>query len=254
MTIPIILDFDKIAAIVLMDIREACKGWLSGQPTDEVALMNRITANLNRRRRGCDVGVGSPVHMESQLAMLHRKGPKQTDLYGADLAITILVLSLNLVKTSFFQFKKSNRFKASLVRKQIDAALSDPRVADRSFAMAVDEVRFGIRLKEVRKLRSEFQVNQQSRSFDTSDWAFLTEWLWNWLSCDIGPPSDLGSPDSVEILLQRYVSNDDWKTPWISAGDDNLADDYLPARAWLVLSLIETETSSPEFKGQPPLF
>lgn len=102
MTFPATLDFDKIAYNTLWDVSEAVRGWLSGQPTDEVALMNRITERITRRRRGCDVGVGSKVQMVSQLALLHRKGARQTDLYGADLAITVLVAKIGFIKTRFF--------------------------------------------------------------------------------------------------------------------------------------------------------
>jgi hypothetical protein len=106
MPFPEIIDFDKVTTIALSELTASLREWLDGRPTDEVALMNRITAHLNKRRRGCDVGVNTPIKMQSQLALLHRQGKNQTDLYGSDLAITVSIDKLDFLKTAFFNSRK----------------------------------------------------------------------------------------------------------------------------------------------------
>ncbi len=54
------VDLDKVLKVVLDDVGSAVNGWLNGRPLDEIALMNRITEILARRRRGCDVGIQIP--------------------------------------------------------------------------------------------------------------------------------------------------------------------------------------------------
>lgn len=228
-----VIDFDKLIAITLADITSALKEWLEGLPSDEVALMNRITAHLNRRRRGCDVGVNNIIQVQSQLAMLHRKGSNQIDQFGSDLAVTIQIDALDFRKTALFQFKKSNLFEATLDRKQLRDAQTDIRLADRSFVVFVDEMRTGIRIKSVKDVLGEFDSGQKSKVFNAVGWSFLTQWLWGWLACEIGPLSDGNSKDSVESLLQQYVMQNNWISPW--GLNERDTGDFLPARAWLVI-------------------
>jgi hypothetical protein len=231
MAFPKNIDFDKLVTITMADIAFAMKEWLEGLPNDEVALMNRVTARLNRRRHGCDVGVNSIVKVESQLAMLHRKGINQIDQYGSDLAITVQINELNFQKTAFFQFKKSKSFEASLDRKQLTDTQKDFRTAERSFVMFADELRTGIRIKSVKDLLAEFDDTQKSKVFNAAEWNFLTQWLWGWLSCEIGAPST--EKNSPESMLQQYVMQENWLSYWESG--EQISGDFLPARAWLVI-------------------
>ncbi len=244
MPIPANLDFDKLATIALTEITTALRGWLNGRPADEVALMNRVTERLSRNRRGCDVGAAERVRVVSQLAMLHRQGPKQTDLYGSDLGVTVVIDDLSFIKTALLQFKKGTDFKADLEIRQLNQAAASAVIEDRSFVMYADEGRTGIRLHPVAALRRTYSSGQQRQRFDTTGWTCLTRWLWDWLSCDVGPPSAPNDPNGVEPLLQKYVIEDDWISAWGEAGDNGFLDDVLPARAWLVLYFVREGSDS----------
>lgn len=236
MTFPRNLDFDRIINITLSDLGIAITGWLNGMPKDEVALLNRITERLNRNRRGCDVGLSSPCEMTSQLYHLHRKGQKQTDLYGADLAITVKTKDKSLFKTALFQFKKSSDLKCNIEKAQLYDAICDFRTKDRSFIFAVDEVRHCIRIESVNSILSAFGP-QKSMDINTSSWESLTHWLWQWLSCQTGVASKENDPQSIETLLGKYKVQPPLRTAWERGepepygGGDNMT----PARTWLSL-------------------
>ena len=211
------------------------RDWLSGAPLDEVALMNHLTGRLNRRRRNCDVGNAVPVRMESHLAALHRQGPKQTDQYGCDLAITVSVPADAFLKTACFQFKKSSGYQVSVERRQLDDAVIDPRIRDRAFVVAADELRGGVRLESVAGALTHFPAKQATRQYDCAGWRSVAEWLNGWLSCTIGPESRPGDPLSVEELLRAYALPEPRELPeeLEFVGRDELA---APARAWLSLT------------------
>jgi hypothetical protein len=244
MSLPPSLDFDKLTTIVLKDVTHALKDWLTGMPKDEVALMNHVTGKLNRIRRGCDVGVAKRVHVKSKLALLHRKGPKQKDRYGADLAITVVMDDLSFIKTALLQFKKGSNFKAKLEKRQLDDAAARKSLLDRSFVMYADEGRTGIRFKAVAPLRSSYKTVQKQKTFNTASWRGLVQWMWDWLSCDIGLISKQGAPNSVEALLDDYVIENDWISPWGESDPDDPPDDLVPARAWIVLFFIREDSDS----------
>ena len=248
MAFPERIDFDRITKFALEEIvSEVVNDWMEGRPRDEVAFMNRTTQKLARTRRGCDVGVEQRIKMSGQVAMLHRKGKNQIDKYGADLALTVCIdQEPKYVKTAVFQIKKSEFYDVTVVKRQLLDAKEDQRIEERSFALAVDEERGGIRIEEIDDLISDFD-SQDEKKFDCSDWFFLTRWLWQWLSCDLGPASDPDNPDSVEKLLQEFVvdADDEWQSPWAS-GDvtEELPEGYLPARSWIVLFFEREEESN----------
>jgi hypothetical protein len=237
---PKTIDFDKIARFVLADISSALDGWIKGQPTSEEALMNRVTEKLKKQRRNCNVGVGKVINVKSQLTMLHRKGANQTDLFGSDLAITIFIEDTNLLKTAFFQFKTGNNFKVSLEKKQLNQASARSDIYQRSFVIFVDKENLGIRIKPVPKIIGTFNNKQNTKTFNTLNWNFLIQWLWNWLSCSTGPSSDRNDPNSIESLLQHYIpEGEKWDSVWPISRDVDFAD-FIPARTWLVVFLTES--------------
>jgi hypothetical protein len=65
------------------------------------------------------------MKMESSLAMLHRKGSKQVDQFGSDLAVTVRVVGDPFVKTALFQLKRSTGQNCELERRQLEAATTD---------------------------------------------------------------------------------------------------------------------------------
>jgi hypothetical protein len=228
------LDTDRFIQIVLDEVAAAAQGWKNGDPRDETAFMSRLTERLKRRRRNCDVGKATPMRVDSSTYVLHRKGTKQTDKYGADLAVTLDV-NREWRKTVIFQLKKSNRYKVGLDNDDLKAALEDPLIAERSFVLAVDEDRLGIRIEKVEKLNAKLQGSgQQSMTFDTNTWRFLHEWLDEWLRCELAPPSPTDGSPGVEGMLESFRVDpieDEYEISYEPSEVSHL--ESVTARAWL---------------------
>jgi hypothetical protein len=232
MPFPQELNLDILAFQVLHDVGAALSEWSTGQPRNEEAFMNHLTGRLVRRRRGCDVGLVEPISVRSEIALLHRKGPKQTDKYGSDLAVTLYVDSNRYVKTALFQLKKSEECKFQLKREQLNNAIEDPRLAPRSFVLCFDEMRHGIRIKSVTDCLSEFDMEQETRMSDSINWTSLTQWMLAWISCEAGPESDPNDLASVESLLESYrLPDPHWMSPWVK-GTKADQPEVVPAKAW----------------------
>ena len=234
MAFPNNIDFDKLINVVLEDFGTSIHGWISGRVLEEVALMNRLTEQLSRRRRGCDVGLTSPVSVRCEVSVLHRKGIKQVDRYGSDLAVTVYVDN-TLVKTALFQLKKSNNLSLILEREQLEDATLDARTKKRAFVLAVDETRQIVRLHDVDSLLSTYNRTQETKTFQSTRWESLARWVWKWLSCDIGERSDPSDPNSVEGLLQQFIVPEGLITSWGRQVEHDLPEDFVPARLWLKL-------------------
>lgn len=238
MPLPSSIDFDRLIAIALYEIHSAVRSWVSGEPREEGALLNHITGNLRRRRRSCDVGNTAPVRMESQLSVLHRKGPRQTDRFGCDLAVTVSIPADGFMKTAFFQIKKSIEYEASIEHRQLIDASVITAIQDRAFVLVADEVRHGIRLNAVSAVIQEIPPSQATKSFNCANWDTIAQWTQAWLSCSIGPESDPNDPDRVEKLLKRYQIQ-----PPLFRGEEELHllgdEEVVPARAWLELAFVE---------------
>lgn len=222
--------------------------WKGGHPRDEVAFMNHVTGRLARKRNKCDVGVEIPVGLRSEVATLHRQGPNQQDLYGADLAITIYLDSPRIIKTAFFQLKKSQGYSARIERAQIDQAKADSRIHNRSYVPAIDELRDGVRIRHIKDVESEFQPGADSRTVKCAGWQGAAMWARDWFSCDTGPISDPNDPKSVEALLKAFVQDEDWESPWASRSLEFLdvqgLGELVPARNWMVFHFTLEEPSS----------
>jgi hypothetical protein len=205
MAIPENLDFDKLIHLVLQDFETAITGWKDGHVLEEVALMNRLVERLARRRRGCDVGRERPMTVRCSTAVLHRKASNNSDKYGSDLAVTIHVEDTQYVKTALFQLKTSAEHQVSLLKTQLEAAVSDSRTKTRAFVLAVDKSRNSMSLHDIPALLRTFDNVQSSKSFDSSGWSSLVPWTHSWLSCDVGAPSILNESNSIESLLQEHI-------------------------------------------------
>jgi len=237
-----IIDFDKVAAVALDEIRTALSGWLRGQPHDEPAFLNRITEALDRRRRGCDVGAAAPMTMTSDLAVLHRRGPNSTDRFGADLAVTVDVPTTNFRKTAFFQFKRAADFQAVFESSQFDAAREIGAIWDRSYALAIDETREVLRIQGANEVAAGFAHGTKTHKADCSDWLPVTRWLWLWLTCDLGPSSDPRDPNAVEPLLEDFRMPISRRRFFGEGRDFTVPDDWVPARSWLQMFFQRLET------------
>lgn len=243
MAYPDTIDFDKFVFQALNAIRTAIDGWLSGHPREEVALMNRVTEQLSKRRRNCDVGAKSPVAMESEVYQLHRRGSQGKDQYGSDLAITMSVPELKWIKTALFQIKRSIDTSVVVERHQISEASRLNLVLERSFVIAVDEQRRLLRIESASNIRDDFNcqpAEQKTRTLDCRNWDGLVHWLHKWLHCDVGAESRSDDPNGVESLLRSFVVEPTNREVFGDLQPDQL-EDYLPARIWMQLT----------FKGAP---
>jgi len=198
---------------------------------DEGSLMNQITSALNKRRaRRCEVGLEGPFLLHTELFELHRQGPKQTDLYGSDLAVTVTSATTPpFVKTAFFQFKIADQNQVRIAAHQLKESAVCSAVFERSFCLAVDPGNGTLRVEPIPKLRSAFPANDMTQTVTTAKWLHFTEWLIGWLHCTIGPWSSATDAQSIEKLLQKYAVAD----PELIATNWDLPRDYSPAKAWL---------------------
>lgn len=224
-------DEDKLLRHLLPPIFDALNAWRRGMNADEGALMNQITSALNTRRaRRCEVGLAGSYLLQTELFQLHRRGPKQTDRFGSDLAVTMTSLtSPAFVKTAFFQFKIAEDKGAKIEARQLDDAAVYCPVFDRSFCIAVDPTNHTIRVEAVAALKSGFPPRSDSQTVATAKWQPFTEWVLAWLRCTIGPWSSPTDQKSIERLLGRYAVAD----PETFANHWDIWPDYYPAKAWL---------------------
>jgi hypothetical protein len=230
MPLPTNLDFDKLMKAVGQDLYTAIDGWQTGEELAEVALLSRLIEQLKRRRRSCDVGISSPMTVQVEYANLHRKGPKSTDLYGSDLAVTINFDRGKFIKTALFQIKRSHNLKVIVETEQLKQALIDPRTQKRSFLFAVDDVRYTMRLHDIKSLRGEIIGEQDEKTFHCTRWNTLNEWMRLWLACDIGEPSDPDDPLSIESVLKQFVGPEQAK---LNLAEFDLPEGYIPTQHWL---------------------
>jgi hypothetical protein len=230
------IDQDKLLRQVLPRLSAALESWQRGMAADETALMNQITSEFNSTRaRRCDIGRGQVMHVSSELFELHRKGGKQVDRYGSDLALT--VTTSGFTKTAFFQFKISKDGTARVERSQIEDAKVVDSVYDRAFVFTVDRDSRLIRLQSIDKLAGEFGT-QDSMGFDIDKWENFSEWLLNWLRCRRGKATLDGDAQKIEELLRRFsIASRIERLPsgW------ELPSEYLPAQSWLETSIKLTD-------------
>lgn len=195
---------------------------------DETALMNRITSEFNSERvRKCDIGRSDAIHVSSELFELHRRGVKQVDRYGSDLALT--VTSSGFIKTAFFQFKIAKDGVARIEQKQIADAMAVKSVYERGFVFMVDPASKLIRLQPLEKLESQFQ-GQHSIGFDIDGGESFSEWLLNWFRCKRGKASSADDHLNIEDLLRGFsIASRIARLPkeW------ELPSEFLPAKSWL---------------------
>jgi hypothetical protein len=233
-SLPPNLDADRFIRIVLNEVDRAAQGWKKGDPRDETAFMSRLTEFLKRKSKNCDVGKASPMKVDSSTYVLHRKGMNQTDKYGADLAVTLDVSGI-WRKTVIFQLKKSNGYKVRLNGDDLKSTSEDPLIAERSFVLAIDEERLGIRIAKVEGLNTKLQESgQKSMAFDTNDWHFLHDWITEWLRCGLAPHSPNDNSAGVEYLLDSFrveLGEDEEEYDYDQSNIRRL--EFIPARVWL---------------------
>jgi hypothetical protein len=211
---------DRLIRLALNEVDFATSGWLAGPPQEEIALLSRLTERLLRQRRRCDVGTRRRVSFSPQVEVLHRRGPRTTDLYGCDLAVTLDIPAEPFCKTACFQLKRSDSGKVILDRTQLQAVRASP-FRYQSFVLATDRVNGEHRLAEIESLPT------QGGQHALNGWLPLADWLVLWLDCQVGtrPP---GPP--LEDVLRDLFS-----APYDGMWD--LPEGFSPLRVWLVLRI-----------------
>lgn len=183
------IDFDKIAAIAYSRAANAVRQWIDGRVLEEQALLNHTIGQFKPTRRGCDIGAKNIIEGKTKLFTLHRKGIKQIDKFGSDLAITLKINSIDFCKTAIFQFKKSKQLETTIQKDQLVESLKVKIVFDRCFAFVVDENRHCIRLKSLTDIDATFDKTKETQKANCENWITLIQWLEKWLKCEIGKPA-----------------------------------------------------------------
>jgi hypothetical protein len=186
--------------------------------------------------------VGAPVLVDAVVYDLHRRAKDQSDEYGSDLALTVVMRSTGLVKTAFFQLKVSKSLKCRLERKQLVSSQQDSMIAPRSFVFAADVLTAETRIISTGQALRQFTSAGKTKAFSIVPWNRTRNWIAEWLDCRQAPPSDLRSLNRVESLLLPFVVDtplpgflNDLESPAIRNGPDEPA----PARRWIILELAD---------------
>jgi hypothetical protein len=229
--IPSSVDVDRIIRKALVELSEAIDGWIRGVVLEEPALLSRIVERLKRESR-TDYGLAAPVVVTKTTYVLHRQGPRGTDLHGADLAITVEFPPSGPTKTALFQLKLSSDQSARLERRQLEDARAHDAGWANSFVLAIDRERGTMRIKDMKSLLSDW-VDGDTRAFEVSPWDGVSEWIPKWLACDVGTVSEVHDPKSLERALSRFVTPPD-QPPWFFPGRGTPGETEAPlARTWL---------------------
>lgn len=228
----------------------ALRGWLAGEPHDEVVFLNRFTAYF---RTSPFCWLAGSVGVETQTHALHRRGHGQrphADKYGSDLAVTVRInfrdaAPTTIVKTAFIQVKRVHpKKRIEIDGPQLDDARSIPGVWDRYFFAALTEdvpAAFVIKASDV--LPGTWKAGDSLSASVGLGWSRSFDWIDKWLRCDVGPPSR--GPLPVESLLQSLLPLTTPRYDWIPGPDEpddrhavdplgELPPDLLPAKAWVV--------------------
>lgn len=243
------IDFDKISTITYSRAANAVRQWIDGRVLEEQALLNHTIGQFKPTRRGCDIGAKNVIEGKTKLFTLHRKGVKQIDKFGSDLAVTLKIASIDFCKTAFFQFKKSKQLETILQKDQLLECLKVNTVFERSFAFVADENRQCIRLKSLVEIDTAFDKTKMTQKANCEDWLTLIQWLEKWLKCEIGKPSDLKQNNEIENLLQGLVVEDEkQENEFNKALDDLLSNfpEYLPAKEWIVINFVDKDLEEKE--------
>jgi|GEM_PF-2709662 len=230
------IDVDRLNRSLLIAVQKAARKWQENPPQEESVFLSRLIENLKLPRGGCDVGLEKPMLTVSDVYYLHRKGEKQTDQYGADLAVTLRI-GKSWTKTAIFQLKKSDEYKLQLNRDDLKAAAEDERISKRSFIMAIDQQRLGVRLEKIEKLKTVYDNSPaENKTFHTTSWRPLSDWFLKWLRCELSPASSNRDPNSIERLLAAFRIEQPEQFDDFDLGHEEINTEdlwHVPAKIWI---------------------
>lgn len=223
-----------------MAIERSIQGWRSGLPTEEIALLNRITEQLSGMSL-CHAGDGSRLLVSTDVRVLHRRGASGRDKYGSDLAVSIRLPESGLEKLAFFQLKKQESSKIIVEAAQMAAAATWLPILLRSWIAAACPARGEMRLEAVESVRALLSRGQKTLTVYPAHWRRSDSWLFNWLSCSIGPDNSAHSGALLEQLLLRFTQKGaEGGTAARSDLDpviSSLPRYFVPARAWATITI-----------------
>lgn len=254
---------ENLARRAQRQVAASARGWLAGGPPEEVALLNRLTERLGGGR-SCRVAGSPPGTVESRSLTLHRKGAGGTDLFGADLAVSLRVLGTSLLKTALFQLKRTEGGRGRIETRQLGQMLRAYPIARHGmYVVAADKSGGTVAIGTVGEVVNSISASrllplprEVGFRVQAPEWLPPRAWARLWLRCEEGTPSRVGSPHSIEALLWRYAGSEQppsWVAPEIS--NDllpyvaDLPDGWVPARFWLIFEV--SNGGWEEFAAQP---
>lgn len=259
---------DNLARRAQRQIAASTRGWLVGGPPEEVALLNRLTERLGGNR-SCQVAGSPPGVVESRSLTLHRRGTGGTDLFGADLAVSLHVQGTHFLKTALLQLKRAEKGRGRIESRQLgQMLLAYPFVQHGMFVAAADKddgaMAIGPVENVVAGIRSARSLTLPKEvDFRVSDpgWLSSRAWARRWLGCEVGPRSRVGALSSIEALLWSYTRVEDapsWVARQMSenllqyVGD--LPEGWVPARSWKIFEISHEawEEGAVEYSDQVP--
>lgn len=240
------IPWESVASLAQRRINSAVGGWRRGLVTEEVALLNRLGEQFTALG-SCQINSTTLIDVDWQV--LHRQGSHGRDLYGSDLAVTVIVLPEVAVKTAFFQLKCSHNYAIRITREQLQQASIIPEIADRYFLVGANSSNADVRIGTIPDIPEFLSSGQEQRQVRYHRWWRSRTWIESWLRCMVGPRSHPLDMASVEALLNSVVER-----PIPYKGYDHMAldsrveevfrdvpPDFLPARAWMT-TVVEGET------------
>lgn len=201
------VDSDKALQFLDFYWWESVRLWLHGIK-EEPFFLHEVFKRHRMHPSPRDIGLRYPARVGHGLARLHQQGPRRSDAFGGDFALTVDITgAYTLRKTALIQSKLGNSLSTQIEHLQIKEALATPELKGRCFVMSVDRVRENIRLQSMDTLAAEFtSPSKASQQFDTGEWMASSDWLLKWLKCEVGIPSSTSEAASIETILRPFAT------------------------------------------------
>lgn len=233
------LDFDKVLRGTTNRLEKSIRDWKDGLVIEEAALINRLAKHFRHRRWNCDPGISGSVRVTTVFSRLHRQGIGATDRFGSDLAVTVDIPEIQYLKTAVIQTKVSNGLEAEVQKHQIQQAISSPLTKGRAFVASFEPESEIVRIESAAHLWQSIEDVNKSRTFKCEKWSTFSDWLRNWLKCEIGEKSVQGDPNGIESALSSFAEAPlaDAYVPWNATGKVQVPAEFVPPEIWVQYNL-----------------
>lgn len=222
---------DDAVFSVLDALKSSTREWLSSQLRNETILLDKMAqALLEISKNSCSSPVYPSLKVSAKRSILDRKGRANTDLFAADLGLTLSLIEngvLERQRTALFQLKVGQHKPPETVfdidARQIYSAGHNAHSAGRWFLALCDPQRGIWKLGSSRTLGESLTVVQQGAvafaeeknrkiTLTTSqEWAGVSDWILDWLSGAVGIDSDLADNQRIEIIIQAVIAAEEAK-------------------------------------------